>query len=212
VRRLGVSSLGRWLSVTPAPNRLTGDRRQGGRSRGRSERPPLAGRRRGQQAGPRSPPTPRDPSVGPRPMPRKAAGVRRLDGIALARGRLPDRAGGGLPGAHAREAEAPDGSGLHHHRPHRDGRQPPAPAWPVGAGAGRLVQALGGLTRVAVGRGMGRRSSPGGRSNWGGGGILSSHSLLHASRAIAPLSCPKRSTRTGPPCCWISRVTASNTT
>jgi hypothetical protein len=51
-------------------------------------------------------------------------------------------------GAHAREAEAPGGSSLHDHRPHRDGRQPPAPAWPVGAGAGRLVQALGGLTRV----------------------------------------------------------------
>jgi hypothetical protein len=44
-------------------------------------------------------------------MPRKAAGVRPLGGIALARGRLPDRAGGGLPGAHAGDAEAPDGSG-----------------------------------------------------------------------------------------------------
>jgi hypothetical protein len=115
-------------------------------------------------------------------------------------------------GAHAREAEAPGGSSLHDHRPHRDGRQPPAPAWPVGAGAGRLVQAPGGSTRVRSRPGMGRRSPPGCRSNWGGGGILSSHSLLHASRAIAPPSCPKRSTRTGPPRCWTPRVTASNTT
>jgi hypothetical protein len=51
------------------------------------------------------------PERRPRPMPRKAAGVRPLGGIALARGRLPDRAGGGLPGAHAGDAEAPDGSG-----------------------------------------------------------------------------------------------------